>query len=159
MTESAAAIEVTATGQVRVRTGKVELGQGLHSALAQIVADALGIALADVQMLAVDTDWSPDQGVTSGSLSIQDGGQALRQACAALAPADLARLRRGAPTRLGDSPRRHDLPALFAGQPHFIHDLALPGMLHGRVLHPPQPGAQVLAWRSEERRVGKECCR
>ena len=47
---------------------------------------------------------------------------------------------------IGQSVQRPDLPALLAGAAHFIHDLAPPGMLHGRVLHPPQWGAQVLAW-------------
>ena len=149
MTESAAAIEVTADGNVQVRTGKVELGQGLHTALAQIVAEALDVALADVQVLPVDTDWSPDQGVTSGSLSVQDAGQALRQACAALDAASLARLRRDSDSpaqHIGQSAARTELTAIFAGLPHFIHDMLPPGTVHGRVLHPPQIGAAVSAW-------------
>ncbi len=149
MSQAMAAVEVDAEGRLRVRTGKVELGQGLHTALAQIVAEALGVALAQVQMLAVDTDWSPDQGVTSGSLSVQEAGQALRQACAALDAASLARLKRDPAlpaARLGESVARPELPGLFAGQAHFIHDLLPPGTVHGRVLHPPLIGATVAAW-------------
>ena len=75
-----------ADGRVQVRTGKVQLGQGLHTALAQIAADELGVAFDRVQVMPVDTEQSPDEGVTSGSLSVQDAGTALRAACAALAP-------------------------------------------------------------------------
>ena len=65
-------------GVVKVRVGKVELGQGIHTALAQIVADALQLDLRGVQMQAVNTSTSPDEGMTSGSLSVQDSGRALR---------------------------------------------------------------------------------
>ena len=78
-----AMVEIMAD-RVLVRTGKVELGQGLHTALAQIVADELGVPVGQIQMLPVDTDSSPDQGVTSGSQSVQEAGRALREACAAL---------------------------------------------------------------------------
>lgn len=131
-------VELLADGRVLARTGKVELGQGLHTALAQIVADELGVPVGRVTMLPVDTDNSPDQGVTSGSLSVQDAGRALREACAGLRP--------GAAVRqvVGTSLPRAELPALFAGEPHFIHDLEPAGLLHGRVLHPP-PGARLVA--------------
>ena len=76
------ALHIDADGRVGVRTGKVELGQGLHTALAQIVADGLGVALDRIQMLPIDTALSPDQGVTLGSLSVVEAGAALRQACA-----------------------------------------------------------------------------
>ena len=138
-------VQWAADGDVLVRTGKVELGQGLHTALAQIAADALGVPPARVCMLPVDTDESPDEGVTSGSLSVQVAGHALRQACAELRPeanADADDAQRC----VGESLRRTDLPRIFAGLPHFIHDLQPDGLLHGRVLHPPRLGAQVLGW-------------
>ncbi|MGE0313523.1 MAG: molybdopterin cofactor-binding domain-containing protein [Lautropia sp.] len=69
-------------GVLTVRSGKVEIGQGILGALAQIVADELGYPLASIRMQAASTDSSPDEAVTSGSLSIQDSGAALRQACA-----------------------------------------------------------------------------
>src|SRR5687768_11681134 len=71
-------------GTVSVRVGKVELGQGIVTALAQIAADELGVPLEKIRMLPASTAYSPDEGVTSGSLSIQDGGKALRVACAEL---------------------------------------------------------------------------
>src|SRR5258706_10475375 len=71
-------------GTVSIVAGKVELGQGITTALAQIAADELGISFEKIRMLPVSTAVSPDEGVTSGSLSIQDGGKGLRKACAEL---------------------------------------------------------------------------
>jgi len=71
-------------GTVSIASGKVELGQGILTALAQIAAEELGIELQKIRMLPASTAYSPDEGVTSGSLSIQDGGKALRVACAEL---------------------------------------------------------------------------
>jgi len=75
-------LRIERDGTVLVFSGKVELGQGILTALAQIAAEELGIALGRVRMVAADTSMSPDEGVTSGSLSIQDSGVALRRACA-----------------------------------------------------------------------------
>ena len=127
-------------GRVQVRTGKVELGQGIRTALAQIAADALGIAPQRIDVLAADTMFGPDEGVTSGSLSVQDAGSALRREClearATLAGEDAER-------QLGVSLPRVDLPAKLSGRPAFIHDLVLDGMLYGVVLHPSQHDAEL----------------
>jgi CO/xanthine dehydrogenase Mo-binding subunit len=69
-------------GRVTIHPGKVEYGQGVWTALAQIAAEELDVALARVTVAPVSTGSSPDEGVTSGSLSIQHSGSALRQACA-----------------------------------------------------------------------------
>jgi CO/xanthine dehydrogenase Mo-binding subunit len=69
-------------GTVSIFSGKVEVGQGILTALAQIAAEELGVALERIRMVSADTSVSPDEGVTSGSLSIQDSGAALRRACA-----------------------------------------------------------------------------
>ncbi len=135
-------VAYTANGRVQVRTGKVEIGQGLHTALAQIVADELGVALDRIDMLPVDTAHSPDEGVTSGSLSVQDAGRALREACAALRPGSVTR---GAAGAVGASAPNRGLDAKLAGRPAFIHDLQPAALLHGRVLHPPRHGARLLA--------------
>src|SRR5690348_15798282 len=71
-------------GTVTIASGKVELGQGITTALAQLAADELGIPLEKIRVLPPSTAYSPDEGVTSGSLSIQDGGKGLRKACAEL---------------------------------------------------------------------------
>jgi nicotinate dehydrogenase subunit B len=68
--------------EVTVRVGKVEYGQGIWTALAQIAAEELQVALARVRVAPVSTTTSPNEGVTAGSLSVEDSGSALRQACA-----------------------------------------------------------------------------
>lgn len=77
-----AAVSVGADGVISVRVGKVELGQGVLTALAQIAADALGADLGQVRMLPARTGAGPDEGFTSGSMSIARSGPALRAECA-----------------------------------------------------------------------------
>jgi CO/xanthine dehydrogenase Mo-binding subunit len=180
-------------GSVEIRSGKVEIGQGILTALAQIVADELDVALQRVRMVPASTSHSPNEAVTSGSLSVQESGLALRHVCAearaiylALAAerlgvaaaqleisdgtitgpgnlatsywelADDALLARNATPgavpkaasarRLAGTPAaRIDIPDKVFGRPRFVHELTLPGMLHGRVLRPPAPGAKLLA--------------
>ena len=69
-------------GQVAVSPGKVEIGQGIVTALAQIAADELDVDIGRVRMVRASTAGSPNEGVTSGSLSVQQSGRAIRQACA-----------------------------------------------------------------------------
>jgi len=75
-------ISVHAEGFVTIRPGKVELGQGILTALAQISADELDVSLARLRVQPASTPTSPDEAVTSGSLSVQECGAALRHACA-----------------------------------------------------------------------------
>jgi nicotinate dehydrogenase subunit B len=75
-------VRIRVDGVVEVRSGKVELGQGVLTALAQIAAEELDVDVARVQMIAAATDLSPDEGYTAGSRSIQQSGAALRQVCA-----------------------------------------------------------------------------
>jgi CO/xanthine dehydrogenase Mo-binding subunit len=65
-------------GTVEVSPGKVEIGQGILTALSQIVADELDVDLGRVRLRPASTAHSPNEGVTSGSLSVQDCGLALR---------------------------------------------------------------------------------
>jgi nicotinate dehydrogenase subunit B len=81
-------------GYVEVRSGKVEIGQGILTALAQIVAEELDVAFGRIRMVAADTALSPDEAVTSGSLSIQHSGSALRHACAQARALMLAKVAR-----------------------------------------------------------------
>lgn len=69
-------------GTVTIFPGKVEIGQGILTALVQMVAEELDIALERVRLAPADTSYSPDEGMTSGSRSIQDSGIALRYAAA-----------------------------------------------------------------------------
>ena len=79
-------LKFSGTGQVTVSPGKVEIGQGIVTALAQIAADELDIDLSRVQMVRASTAASPNEGVTSGSLSD-----------AAIGPRVAPCLRRGSP--------------------------------------------------------------
>src|SRR5580700_226419 len=75
-------LDFSADGEVMIRIGKVEYGQGIWTALAQVAAEELQVTLARVRVAPVSTSTSPDEGVTAGSLSVQNSGSALRQACA-----------------------------------------------------------------------------
>lgn len=186
-------LRLRADGIVQVFSGKVEIGQGILTAVAQIVADELDVDLARVRMVPASTAMSPNEGVTSGSLSVQQSGSALRYACAEaralylaaaaqrlgvpelslevrdgtiVGPgnlsisywelADEGLLERDATAKIAPKPAsarrlagkaaaRLDIPDKVFGRPRFIHDLVLPGMLHGRVLRPPSPGATLMA--------------
>ena len=75
-------IRIKADGTVEVMPGKVDIGQGISTALAQIAADELGVGFDRIRMVRANTVFSPDEGVTSGSQSIQESGTALRWVCA-----------------------------------------------------------------------------
>src|ERR1700730_5780067 len=73
-------IRIGVDGNATVCTGKVELGQGIVTALAQIAAEDLDWPLGRVRMIAGDTEKTPNEGVTAGSQSIENSGTALRLA-------------------------------------------------------------------------------
>jgi len=181
-------------GSVTAFSGKVELGTGVRTALAQIVAEELDVPLERVQMVMGDTARTPDEGYTAGSMTISGSGTALRRAAAAARGAMLemaakrlevninelsvqdgaitlvqspersvtyAELMGGKPFNLqvedqfpqkspstyrvvGTSTPREDLPRKVSGQSSFIQDVQVPGMVHGRLVRPPSPAAQLL---------------
>jgi len=69
-------------GRASVRVGKVEIGQGIATALCQIAAEELDIGLDRIDLTAGDTDHAPDEATTTSSLSIEIGGTSLRLVCA-----------------------------------------------------------------------------
>lgn len=69
-------------GTITAFSGKVELGTGVRTALAQIVAEELDVHLERVHMVMGDTALTPDEGYTAGSMTISSSGTALRQAAA-----------------------------------------------------------------------------
>jgi nicotinate dehydrogenase subunit B len=75
-------LRIDSDGMVTIFTGKVELGQGALTALAQIGAEELDVPLARIRMVSGDTSLTPDEGFTAGSQSIEYSGMALRYACA-----------------------------------------------------------------------------
>jgi len=95
-------LKIGADGRVTCFTGKIEMGQGIITSLAQMLADELGVPLASVDMVMGDTLLCPHDMGTFGSMSTPYFGTALRQAAAA-ARAVLIQM---AAERLGLSPQR-----------------------------------------------------
>ena len=83
-------VRLTEDETVTLYTGKVELGQGLISALGRIGAEELDVALARVRVCTGDTAHGLDEWLTAGSMSMTDSGTALRQATAEARAALLA---------------------------------------------------------------------
>ncbi len=75
-------LRIDADGAATIFPGKVELGQGAVTALVQIAAEELDLPFHSVHPAPTETGASPDEGVTSGSQSMENGGTALRLACA-----------------------------------------------------------------------------
>jgi CO/xanthine dehydrogenase Mo-binding subunit len=95
-------LAIAADGRITVYSGKVDLGTGVLTALTQIAAEELDVPMSHVTVIQGDTALTPDQGTTSGSFSIQNGGMQLRRAAATARHAILrraaARLRRDVST-------------------------------------------------------------
>jgi CO/xanthine dehydrogenase Mo-binding subunit len=75
-------IRVGADGRVSVFTGKVELGQGIKTALLQIAAEELVIEPSQILLETADTARTPNEGYTAGSQSMQYSGTAILHAAA-----------------------------------------------------------------------------
>ena len=186
-------IAVWDDGSVTALHGHVDLGTGIRTALAQIAAEELDVAMGCVNMVLGDTTRAPNQGATIASASIQIHAVPMRQAAATarawlleqaavalrqpvealdmrlgvvrvrgeperrIACAELLRdrhvelmLRTDAPLKspadhrlVGQSVPRVDIPAKASGELVFVHDMRLPGMLHGRVVRPPYAGVDA----------------
>ncbi|MGA0571582.1 molybdopterin cofactor-binding domain-containing protein [Variovorax sp. VNK109] len=177
-------------GSVTALNGHVDLGTGIRTALAQIVAEELDVPMERVNMVLGDTTRAPNQGATIASASIQIHSVPLRLAAAQARHWLVARaadrfgveaatlmVREGAVidaasarsigygelvgdghtelqldpktnaknpadyTLVGTSAPRVDLSAKATGELVFVHDMRVPGMLHGRVVRPPYAGA------------------
>ena len=75
-----ASVRMLATGKVEIVTGASAHGQGHETAFSQIVADRLGVAFEDVEVLHGDTQVAPKGLDTYGSRSLVVGGEALVKA-------------------------------------------------------------------------------
>jgi len=75
-------LRINADGTATVSTGKVELGQGILTALWQIAAEELDLPLTRVKIVSGDTAATPNEGMTAGSQSVENSGTALRMASA-----------------------------------------------------------------------------
>jgi CO/xanthine dehydrogenase Mo-binding subunit len=184
-------LRIDPDGSVTIFTGKIELGQGIGTALTQIAADELDVDLKRVGIVHGDTALTPNEGQTAGSQSVQDSGTAVRFACAEarelLLSAAAAKLGVSAsdlkvtdgtiaapggataaywdlageldlkkeatatakpkpPSEhkwIGKSIPRRDIPKKFTGGAAYVQDVRLPGMVFGRVVRPPSPGATL----------------
>jgi len=177
------------SGEVLAFNGHVDLGTGIRTALAQIVAEELDVPLERVRMVLGHTEATPNQGPTIASASIQISALPLRRAAAQArawlqaraaqhlgveaggleaedgvfrVPGTQASVGYGAllagehlelpladdiPTKpvesyriVGRAAGRVDIPGKVRGALTFVHDVRVPGMLHGRVVRPPYAG-------------------
>ncbi len=190
-------IAIAADGSVTAYSGKEELGQGISTAQAQLVAEELSVPFERVKLIYCDTALTPDQAYTSGSQShpanfnhanlaqagatarealIQMASQKLGVPADQLAAADGVISAKSNPSKkvtygqlvggkkfrlmldpaakrkppsewtvLGKPAQRRDIPEIVTGQFEFVHNVRVPGMLHGRVVRPPSPGATVMS--------------
>jgi nicotinate dehydrogenase subunit B len=75
-------IRLDGAGLATVLTGKVELGQGIRTALTQVAAEELDMPPTRVTLVTADTARTPDEGLTAGSHSMQDSGTSIQNAAA-----------------------------------------------------------------------------
>jgi nicotinate dehydrogenase subunit B len=121
---------------VTIFSGRVELGTGTRTALAQIAADELYVPFENVSMVQGDTARAPDEGYTAGSKTVQVGGVNVRNAAATAREAllDMASARLGVPRESltvqnatisvsGDTSRQVSYADLIGGQV-FNHPVA-----------------------------------
>jgi nicotinate dehydrogenase subunit B len=75
-------LEILADGRVRVLTGKMELGQGIRTAIAQVAAEELDLDLIQVEVHIAETGRTPNEGYTAGSGSMENSAMSVRYAAA-----------------------------------------------------------------------------
>jgi nicotinate dehydrogenase subunit B len=119
---------------VKLAVGKVEIGQGVLTALTQIAAEELDVAMDRFTIVSGDTRDAPDEGSTSSSQSIEMSGRSVRLVTAELRARIIDRLARRlncSPSDisvddgaflLDDEPTGHDYWN-FAGDPDFADDI------------------------------------
>ena len=78
---SVASVELTAEGRIVILIGSTEMGQGTKTIFPQLVAEALGVAMDDVELAAVDTAQVPDSGPTVASRTAMVVGGLVIGAC------------------------------------------------------------------------------
>jgi CO/xanthine dehydrogenase Mo-binding subunit len=93
-------VRIDADGGITVFTGKAELGQGFKTAAQQIAAEELDVPFGSLKVVTADTKLTANEGYTSGSNSMKDGGTAIQNAAAQVRALLIA-----------EAARRFDLPA------------------------------------------------
>ena len=98
LNQAGALVLVYADGTVQLNHGGVEMGQGLHTKMLAVAADALGVPVETVRAMNTATDKVPNTSATAASSGSDINGQAVRDACVAIrarmrpVAADLLRL-------------------------------------------------------------------
>ena len=163
-TEGGAWLHIAPGGQVTAFTGKVDVGQDNTTALATIVAEQLGTDPERVELVMGDTDFCPYDIGTFGSRSIEDAGGVLGAAAASarewleahdrqvpsgtrsVIDARANAARRGAAGAQRQAPvQRRAALAIASGRAKYTTDLSVPGMGHGRAIHPPVHQANLVS--------------
>ncbi len=75
-------LTITPDNKITIFVGKVDLGTGSRTALAQLAAEELDVAFGRIEMVMGDTATTPDQWLTAANLTIFQGGGELRRAAA-----------------------------------------------------------------------------
>src|SRR5471030_1857026 len=78
---SVVSVELTADGRIVILTGSTEMGQGTKTIFPQLVAEALGVPMDDVELASVDTALVPDSGPTVASRTAMVVGGLVIGAC------------------------------------------------------------------------------
>ncbi len=84
-------IQIDPADTITVFTGKVEIGQGISTAVAQVAAEGLAVDPDRIRVVNADTALTPDEGITSGSMSVQHTVVAVMLAASTARAALLAR--------------------------------------------------------------------
>jgi nicotinate dehydrogenase subunit B len=123
-------IRIDADGSITVFTGKAELGQGVRTAVLQVAAEELSVAMERIKLITADTALTPNEGYTSGSQSMPNSATAIRNAAAQVREILLAR----AAERLGT-----DIARLKVGDGAIMADtgagIGFGELVSGEVLH------------------------
>ena len=77
-------ISFSMNGLINVRIGKVDIGQKISTAIARIVSEELDLDPKRIVMVMPDTIIGPNEGMTSGSNSMEEAGNAIRLAAATI---------------------------------------------------------------------------
>jgi nicotinate dehydrogenase subunit B len=127
-------LQFRADRRVKLAVGKVEIGQGVLTALTQIAAEELDVALERIDILSGDTAEAPDEGSTSSSQSIEMSGRSVRLISAELRARVLSRLAQRLNCATADlsvedgvflqdgNPTGHDYWS-FSGDEDFVQDI------------------------------------
>ena len=134
-------IRIESNERITVFTGKAELGQGIKTALLQVVADELRVTTNRLVLVTADTARTPDEGITAGSNSMKDSGTALRHAAGQVRVrlAELAATRLGVPA--GTLALKEGAFVAGGGQRATFGQLVTGQELHLRATKDPAPPA------------------